>query len=252
MKRLGLLFAFFALLCLQSAWAQLAGGLQFPGPGTVHSAGGGGSVTVDAKSATVTTCTTSPCTVNLTLGGTATGVAIMLNGTPAAPPTALAVTWNSVSMTAIPNTASGTNGGCSCWTEAFGLVSPATGAHSFSISWTGGAIELHAVGISFIGNTTASVAAAFPNGTQTVHDTSTASPITTTVTSATNHIVPAFVCQQVSAFGTINGTLIATDAATGPSCAVSGNYNSGAATVTPSFAFTGSSVTSIVAFDVSP
>jgi hypothetical protein len=102
-----------ALCCFQhsssAGWLPLA-----------KSAGGGGSVTVDAKSATVTTCTTSPCTVNLTLGGTATGVAILFNGTPSVPPTGLAATWNGVAMTAIPNTTSGTNGGCTCWTAAYG------------------------------------------------------------------------------------------------------------------------------------
>lgn len=41
MKRLGLAFAFCALLSLGGAQAQLAGGLMFPGPGTSHTSGGG-------------------------------------------------------------------------------------------------------------------------------------------------------------------------------------------------------------------
>lgn len=245
-------FLIAALLYAPPAFAQLSGGSMFPGPGTVHSAGGGGgTVTVDAKSAAVTTCTTSPCTVSLTLGGSATAVEVLLAAASSLQPVGLAATWNGTTATLVPNTSSGTHGGCSCYTAAFAQVSPTTGAHSFSITYTGVGVEIQAVAISFIGTSTVSVAAAFPNGTQTVQDTATASPITTTVTSATGHIVPAFASQQSSAWGTINGTTIATEAS-GPTLAAAGNYNSGATTVTPSFAFTGPGVQSIVANDVSP
>lgn len=244
-----------ALICLLPNLATAQGGMG-PGPGTVHSTGGGGTVAVDVKSAAVINCPALPTlcatvTVPLTVGASANAIEVMVIWVNGTVPAASAATWNGVPMTAITGTTSGSHGGCSCATTSFGILAPATGAHNVVVSWTG-LLEAHAVAISFTGVNQSSIAAAFPNGTNVINDTSTASPITATVTSATGHIVTAFAGQGIGAFGTINGTLIAKDDVTGPAIGVAGNYNTGAATVSPSFAFGGPGVWAIVANDVAP
>lgn len=261
-QRIGLAFAllvlFFGTFTFASHASRRAqqiaqvGGLSFPGPGPRVTSGGGSSVAVTASSPAVISTAASTLTLPLTIpAGSNLAAAVMVTWASTIIPVAAAATWNGTAMTAVPSTASGLNGGCTCTTQIYGIVAPATGAHNFVVSWTG-AVEGHAVAISFSGANQTSVAAAFPNGTFIVNNTAVASPATTTVTSATGHVVPAFATQQSSGWGTINGTTIATDSSTGPNLAVAGNYNNGAATVAPSFAFTGPGAWTIVATDVSP
>lgn len=249
MKRL-LITLLCGLLASASADAQV-GGLAFPGPGPRVSTGGGGSVAVTASSATFVNGSTTSLTVPLTIpAGSNLAAAVMVIWANSSVPTGAAATWNGSAMTAVTGT-SGGNGACSCSTQIYGIVAPATGAHNFVISWTG-SFEAHAVGLSFSGANQTSVATAFPNGTNVIQLSATASPITGPVTSAANHIVIAFGAQNVSPWGTINGTTIATDSSTGPNFAVAANYNTGAATVNPSFAFTGTAAWAFFATDVSP
>lgn len=250
MKRL-LITLLCGLLASASADAQV-GGLSFPGPGPRVSTGGGGSVAVDAASTSVISTSSTSLTLPLTVGsGSNRVLAVMVTWASTSIPTGAAATWNGTSMTAVPGTNSGSNGGCTCTTQIYGILAPASGAHNAVVSWTG-ATEGHAVAISFTGANQGSIAAAFPNGAFTVNNTAVASPITKAFTSATGHIVIAAGTEQASPWGTINGTLIASDDTTGPQLTFAGNYNSGAATVSPSMAFTGTSPWTIVGTDVSP
>lgn len=164
-------------------------------------------------------------------------------------PAGLAVTYNSVALTAVTGTNTGANGGCSCAGILYAGLAPASGSHTLSISWTG-TLEAHATIVSFAGVNQTSVATAFPNGTFTVNNTATASPLTKAVTSATGNMVVAAAGEQTSSWGTISGNLIAKDDTTGPQTTYASNYTAGAATVNPSFAFGTASVGIIIATDV--
>lgn len=213
------------------------------------------AVVVDGTTATVkeaggvTTLTVS----NLTVGsGSNRALLAMASFEQSAVPAGLTAVWDSggtnQSMTPVPNTNTGTNGGLSSSAVFFGLLAPTSGNKSLVISWTG-ALGAHAVAMSFTGVNQTSVAVAFPNGAFTANNTSTASPISKVITSAIGNIVAAYAIEQSSPWGAINGTTIASSAA-GPNDAVAANYNTGAATVTPSFAFTGPGVWAIIATDI--
>src|SRR6266853_3499166 len=96
-----------------------------------------------------------------------------------------APTWNGVSSTLI-GTVNTTD--TACLVRLYGLVNPASGSNSLSVSWTGGApsnVTLHAA--SFTGSVTSSVASCFTGFTSQANDTAGTSQ-SITVTSATGDI----------------------------------------------------------------
>lgn len=216
-------------------------------------------VTFDAKNSTSAPCATSgvcnqtggtSLTFTHVMGSVSNGaLAVMVIFGNSAIPASLAVTYNSVAMTKVTATDTGSNGGCSCWGAVYVALAPASGSHSVAITWTG-TLEAHATSVSFSGVDQGSVATSFPHGTFAVQNTATASPATVAVTSATNNAVIAYSTEQSSAWGTINGTLIAKDDTTGPQLTYASNFAAGAATVNPSFAFGANSTWSIIATDV--
>lgn len=212
----------------------------------------GAVVAIDTKTSTVQNANSaSPLSFSYTMGSVANGalaVPIMVGGSSL--PAGLAVTYNGVALTAISGTSTGTNGGCTCAGVIYGMVGPPSGAHTLSISWTTGTVEVHATVASFSGVNQTNVATAFPHGTFVVNNTATASPITAAVTSASGNIVVAAGSDQTSAWGAISGTLIASDDTTGPQLTYASNYTAGAATVSPTFAFTGPSVWMFLGTDV--
>src|SRR6266853_82743 len=96
-----------------------------------------------------------------------------------------APTWNGVSSTLI-GTVNTTD--TACLVRLYGLVNPASGSNSLSVSWTGGApsnVTLHAA--SFTCSVTSSVASCFTGFTSQANDTAGTSQ-SITVTSATGDI----------------------------------------------------------------
>lgn len=209
------------------------------------------AVTVDATTGTIQDGTASPFNWSFTMGTVSNGaLEVVLVFATSTLPTGLAVTFNSVAMTQITGTNTGTNGACSCSTVTYGLLAPASGAHTISVTWTGGAAEAHGSAISFAGVSQTSIATAFPNGAFTQFTTAVA-PHTLAVTSAAGDLVVAVDTQETSfPWGTINGTIIADSPCTGPQNCSAANYNSGAATVTASFAFGSASIGNISGNDV--
>lgn len=207
-------------------------------------------VTFDADTSTYTNGTGTTVTItNLTIGsGSNRALVLGLQFEASAIPSGLTATWNGTSLTAITGTNSGSHGGCSCALVMFGLVAPASGNHSLVISWTG-SNSIHAFAVSFTGVDQTGGATSFPGGTSVVEDTATASPITGPVSSASGDIVVAAGMQDCQPWGAISGTTIATDLS-GPDFGSAANYSPGAATVSPTFAFTGTCVFGFVGTDV--
>lgn len=211
------------------------------------------AVAFDAKTATVVSATATSISTTYVMGSVSNGalvVPIMWGGS--AQPASITATYNGVAMTQITGTNTGTNGGCTCSGAIYGLLAPASGSHTLTISWTG-STEAHITAVSFSGVDQTSIAVAFPHGTFFVANTATASPIPSTatpVTSATGNMVVGAGSEQVSAWGAISGTTIASDSSTGPQLTYASNYTTGAATVSPTFAFTGTSVQMYLATDV--
>lgn len=256
MRKLLAAFVCCALL-IGSADAQI-GGLSFPGPGPVKSSGGGGgSVTFDANSGanavsvTGTTLTISSQTVG---AGSGRGLLVTLLFGSSTAPTGLACTWDvggtNQAMTAISGTLA-QNGGATATSEIFGLLAPTSGNKTLTCSWTG-STEAHAASISFTGVNQTNFATAFPNGASAFQGSSVAGPASVPVTSATGHQVVAVFGQACAVWGTVSGTQFGLDVTTGPNLGVVSAYNSGAATVTMSAAFTGTCTWNASGTDVSP
>lgn len=212
------------------------------------------AVAFDAKTSTFTNGTTTTLSVtNLTVGpgsNRALGVFIEWNSGSGSLPPGLSVVWDSVganqALTQVANTLT-SNGTTSMTLVWFALIAPTSGNKTLSISWTGN-LEGHATAISMTGVDQTSVAAACLHGA--VHNASSASPCSVTVTSAVGNLVLAGHSQDVGPFGAISGTTIATDDVTGPNNGVTSNYASGAASVTMTAAFTGSGSNASSGFDV--
>jgi hypothetical protein len=130
----------------------------------------------------------------------------------------------------------------------YGLIAPASGNKTLTISWTGNN-EAHACAIAFTGVDQTSVAVAFPHGTNCQPYHLYRLPTSVTVTSATGNMVVACHEQNVATFSAVNQTSLAIDN-TGPNLAVAANYASGAATVTLTGTFTGSGAWDAIGCDV--
>lgn len=245
------------LLLLWQRHSHAQGGMM-PGPGTVHSIGGGGTVAFDAKTAAYTnTATTTFTMTNLTVGaGSGRALAIPIIFELSTVPSGLACVWDAVganqSLTTITGTNSGTNGGLSGSAITLGLIAPVSGNKNLTCSWTGSAAA-HAVAVSFTGVNQGSIGSAFPNGNFVSNVTAVAGPLQITFTSGVGHMVLANFGQDCTGWGAISGTTIATDIVTGPAIGVASNYDTGASpTKILSAAYTGTCVGVGSGTDVSP
>lgn len=130
---------------------------------------------------TVITGTVSPVasSASITVGAGASCLIVVVQGDDNTT-TVTAPTWNGVSTTLIGTIATTDNG---CFTKFYGLISPASGAQSLSVSFSGGAPGIHMCAVSFSGSNTASVAACFTNFVSQANNTASTSS-TVTVTSA--------------------------------------------------------------------
>lgn len=118
-------------------------------------------VTFDAK-ATADVNTNAVSTItnnNITVGGTANLLVAALHFSTASVPAGLAVTWNGVSMTAVPG-GSATDATFDT-TILYYLINPATGNHALTASWTP-SCQCVIYGVSWIGANPAGGSATFP------------------------------------------------------------------------------------------
>lgn len=133
---------------------------------------------------TIFSGTVSPVasSASITVGASATCLYITVyDDDPAA--SISAPTWNGVASTlllAVTTTDS------TARTLIYGLVNPASGANSLSVSWTGGAPNVIVVASSYTGSVTSSVAACFTNVTSQNNISGTAQALT--ITSATGNM----------------------------------------------------------------
>lgn len=213
------------------------------------------AVAFDAKTAAVTEASgvSTLSLTNLTVGsGSNRAMAILIFwSSGASVPTVTACNWDSAgtpqAMTLIANT-NAFVGGSSIAVSAYGLIAPTSGNKTLKIDWTG-SFEAHAVAISFTGVDQTNVATAFPHGTTNLKTSSTASPCSVTITSATGNMAVGGHCQQSVVWGAISDNTIASSAA-GPAQGNAFNYAAGAATKTLTAAFSGSDTWSSFGFDV--
>ncbi len=190
---------------------------------------------------------------NLTVGsGSNRALILLLMFGVGSPPAGITATWDSggtnQSMTIIPNTTTADNSVLAGSGVLYGLLAPTSGNKSLVVSWTGNQ-EAHACAISFTGVDQTSVAVAFPHGNTVVHTTITASPVAVAITSAVGNMVVAAETQNAAVFDSTNGTTIAISSG-GPNLAIAANYDSGAASVTLSAAFSSTSTWDATGCDV--
>jgi hypothetical protein len=168
---------------------------------------------------------------NLTIGASATALIAtvafnrQVNNTA---PTAVALTWNAVSMTLVPSaTADNTTGAIYAGARIFGLASPATGNKTLAGSWTT-AMFGYVDAISFTGTDTSTP---FANGNAA---TGTSTTPGVTITSATGNEVVAvhsvILGASPPAFNSVDHTQLFLDNSGGEGNGA-GNYATGAATV---------------------
>lgn len=249
-KRLLTLIICFSLLCFQqdtnAGWLPLA-----------KSSGGGGTVVFDASTGTTSaTGTGTSLSFSMTVGSgsnRALEVFFWVDNAIVVP-AGLACAWDfagtNQSMTVIPSTTTASNGGLTGASANFGLLAPTSGALTGRCTWTASA-RVHIAAASFTGVNQGSIAAAFPNGNTVSIVPATASPISITITSATNHIAVSSFAQIASVWGAISGTTMVNDTV-GPSLAIASNRTAGAASVTATAAFTGTSAQIASGNDISP
>lgn len=158
---------------------------------------------------------TSGSSSNLTIGGTANALTALLTfGAGTVPVTGLTVTWNSIAMTVIGNTAASDN-----TTQAFlfGQLGPTTGNHALAVSWTSGAASFTIDAVSWTGVDQGSFATSFPSAnvvnlqqTPTVNTADPNSPLV--ITTLSGDAAVACCSAALSAYGTATtGTLINQD-----------------------------------------
>lgn len=214
------------------------------------------AVAFDAKTATVTSVNgVATLTVsNLTVGsGSNRALIVQLWFSNLIVPAGLTVTWDSggtnQAMSAIAGTTTGTNAVLSGASVLYGLVAPTSGNKNLVVSWTGN-LEAHATAVSFTGVDQTGGATSFANGNITNVTTLTAGPISITTTSATGNMVVCAFSQNQNNFTANTGTQIAVDNASGPNLAVISSYTNGAASVTSTATFAGTSAQIASSVDV--
>jgi hypothetical protein len=126
-----------------------------------------GPVTFDANSSAVATASaaTSISSSNLTVGTGANRAVVMQIGFSSALVTGISATWDGIAMTLIASVANGLGG----LVALFGIVNPASGAKSLSVSWTGSSdAKMNAVSwinVSQVGGSTTFYSSATATGT---------------------------------------------------------------------------------------
>jgi hypothetical protein len=143
----------------------------------------------------------SSASINVPSGSTALWVTVQADD---ATSSFSAPTWNGVSMTLIGSVNTSDN---LCITRLYGLVNPASGSNSLSVSWSGGAPNVHMLAVSFSGSLTSSVAACFTGFVSQANNVA-GSSNTVTVTSATGDLAIAAGNGNNSTTYTINQTNI--------------------------------------------
>lgn len=186
-------------------------------------------------------------TVALTIpAGSNLAIAVMIWWSTTIIPTITGATWNTSTNLSLLGSSNASNGGISTSSAVYCLAAPTTGTHNAAITWTGSQ-EYHIIALSFSG---ADQTTPCQNAATVTNIAAAASPITGTVTSATGDIVIAMAAENCTNITTVSGTTIATDNTTGGNLAVSANYTTGAATVSPTFAFAGTCGWSFVGADI--
>ena len=190
-----------------------ANGISTPGKdGVINAtAGGGGALAVNSQMPTQTAqyvaSQTSPWTFSFTnTSGTVLYLAVMVGDNTST----VAATYNAVAMTSLGTTA--TVGGTSQKLQLFRLTSPATGANTFSITFTAGAETVAAGAISFTGNNATpdtGTATTANDGSDFSH---TAFPLTLTSTTSGNIGIQAVMFGD-PAYSSVSGTLSSNTAA---------------------------------------
>lgn len=245
-----------ALIYLLPNLATAQGGMG-PGPGTVHSIGGGGTVTVDGKTATANSATgtsVSTSAITISAGSNRALLVGVVMDSGSVLPVGLGCVYDVAGANQTMTAVSGTNTGISAAITAamvfYGLVNPTSGASkTVTCSWTASS-TVGVVAISFTGTNQSSVAAAFPNGNFNSPG-SAASPAAVTITSATGHKTVAMEAQNCVPFGAISGTTLTAELDMANVGFVS-NYDNGAATVAMTAAFSGTCAQLASGTDVSP
>lgn len=163
----------------------------------------------------------SPNAGNQTIGATSTVLLVPLafGVSSGSLDTSPSVTWNAVSMTQLGSTLTTSDNLSSLY--LFGLVNPATGTHSLSISFTAGSganRSLYFGLVTFSGNDTTSLANAVPTAnilTDTSTPAGTVYPASAfSVTTANGDAAVAFMNATGAQFSTMaTGTLLNTDGA---------------------------------------
>lgn len=131
---------------------------------------------------TLVTGTVSPVNSasSITVGASATDMWIVVQCDDATA-TLSAPTWNGVAATLIGTVVTSDN---TCRTSLYGLVSPASGAKSLSVSWSGGAPNIQMIALSVTGGVTSSVAAAFTGFVSLANNTANSGGTVTVTTGA--------------------------------------------------------------------
>jgi hypothetical protein len=214
-------FAF--VLMLLCHFPAIAGGMLpdivFATPNTVT----GGAVAFDANATSVASGNSaSPFTNgNLTIGAGSNRCLIVTAGFFGAV-SAVSATWNGgANMFAIGNAVNA--GGGTIW--MFGMVAPASGNHTISVSWTGTAQFLAVNGVSFTGCNQTGGATTFINATT---NTGASPPPSLTVTTPANDISVDLVGGNSGAPSAPTQTVLYTDAAnsfTGSSYGTTGSFS---------------------------
>lgn len=197
------------------------------------------AVTIDAVSGSFAAGVgVTTLSIPLTVGTVSNGaLAVELVFETSAVPTILTSTWNITGTLVVVTGTTSTNGANSSSSVIYCMAAPASGAHNAVFTWTGAA-NAYGVAISVAG---ADQTTPCQNGNNAISAIAVASPVTVTVTSAVGDIAFAVEVQPSSLWGAISGTTIATDTS-GPTQGTAANYAPGAATVTLTAAYTGTSL----------
>jgi hypothetical protein len=240
MKQLGLTLAF----CLALVGSAFAQGGMMPGPGTVHSAGGGGSVSVkevgtQAFQSNSNSFTKTPINVTAVTNSALVCELVRVHGSNNVI-AGVAMTWNGVSMTLRQSQVS--SAGTLEGVFLFGLRNPATGTQNLVVSGTNVAADNFVNCVSFENVNQTSDALAFPNPQGA---TVTAS---LNISSAAGHIAVGVFLSH-SSLGTIIPTIVLSDSVSGSITNAGGDYvvSSGASTTVG----TSTAMSGIAGMDVS-
>ena len=157
-------------------------------------------------------------------------------------PPSLACAWDPSGTNQAMSLISGTgfgSGSSSMYSAIFGLLNPTPGNKTLTASWSTSSMESHLAAVSFTGVNQTDIATAFPGGTASEGTVSSGS---FNVTSAVGDMVVALFTNGSAAFASTSGSTIDLDTTAGGFFAMATLYQSGAATVTATAAWGGTSI----------